>query len=160
MDSNYLSATLAETLGNEYGVIEAEHKLINDGQLEPGMKRQLQDIHDEDQQHVRNMERALEIIGRPADAEQRIKRGKEVCMKIVETTSDDPIDMLRATILAKYKSADAEEMFYELCEEIGQEDVCGLFETNLEEEEDHLDYLREQAVLMARERITGEPVAD
>lgn len=160
MDRSYLSAAVAETLGNEYGVVEAEHKLINNGMLEPGMKRQLQDIRDEDEQHIRNLEQALQAIGRTDETERRIQHGKEVCMRIVGSSGGDPIDMLRATILAKYKSADAEEMFYELCDEIGDEDICGLFETNLEEEEDHLDYLREQALLMARERLTGESAVE
>jgi bacterioferritin (cytochrome b1) len=68
---------------------------------------------------------------------------------------DDPLEMLRATVLAKYKLADSEELFYNLCSEIGHDDICGIFETGLENEEYHIDYLREQAIIMAHERITG-----
>jgi rubrerythrin len=159
MDRDYLSIKLAETLGNEYGVVEAEHKLMNDGQLEPGMKRQLLDMHDEDERHVRNLERALEIVGRADGVDKAIDRGKEACLRMIAGSGDDPIDVLRSTILAKYKSVDAEETFFELCDEIGEDDACELFEVNIEEEEDHIEYLREQAMLMTRERVTGEPVA-
>ena len=160
MDREYLSATLAEALGNEYGVVEAEHRLLNDGKLEVGMKRQLQDIHDEDEQHVRNLETALDIIGRPENVDAKIQHGKETCLRMVHMGGDDPIDILRGTILAKYRSADAEETLYSVCDEIDREGICELFETNLEEEEDHIDYLREQAIIMTRERITGESATE
>ena len=155
MDRNYLSAELAEALGLEQGIVDAEHKLINDGKLEFGMKRQLQDIHDEDEQHVRSLEKALDLIGRTDETASRIERGRRICENIVKMAGDDPLDLLRATILAKYKSSDSAEMFYDLCDEIGEGEVCDIFEEALEDDEDHLDYLREQAMLMARERITG-----
>lgn len=156
MDRDYLSAKLAEALGNEHGVVEAEHKLLNDGALAMGMKRQLLEIHNEDEQHVRNLTKALEMIGPADNAQQSIELGKERCLRMIESGGDDPIDRLNAMILAKYRSADSEELFYELCGEMGQDDICDLFEISLEEEEDHLDYLREQSLIMTRARITGE----
>ncbi len=155
MDRDYLSTQIAEALGSAQAIVEAEHKLINDGQLEVGMKRQLQQIHDEDEENVKNLEKALETVGRTSDTDKSIQKGKESCERIVSMSGDDPLEVLKATILAKYKLADSQELFYNLCEEIGHEDLCDLFETSLEDEEDHLDYMREQAILIARERITG-----
>lgn len=160
MDKQYLSEQLAEALGNAQGIIESERRLINDGQLEFGMKRQLQEIYGEDEEHVRNIEQALDAVGRTPDSEKSIERGRSICRRLVESSGDDPIEMLKATILAKYMFADSQELFCNLCGEIGQDDICELFVTNLEEEEDHLDYLRQQAMLMARERVTGIPVTE
>lgn len=160
MDKDYFSTQLAEALGNAQGVVEAERKLINDGKLETGMKRQLQEIHGEDEQHVRNLERALDAVGRTQDADKSILHGRKICERLVEESGDEPLELLRAAILTKYRLADTQELFYNLCDEIGFVDICDLFETNLEEEEDHLDYMREQAMLLARERITGESLTE
>lgn len=160
MDREYFAEQLADALGFEQGIVEAEHKLLNDGQLETGMKRTLQDIHDQDEQHIRNLERALESVGRPKSADARISHGKRMCEQIMEMSGDDPIEMVKATVLAKYRSSDTSEMFYELCDDIGESEICDVFENALEDDEDHLDYLREQAVLMTRERITGQSVME
>lgn len=155
MDKDYLSAQIAEALGNAQGIVETEHKLLNDKGLVFGMKRQLQDIHSDDEEQVSNIERVLDRVGRTPDTQKWIERGRALCSRIIDMPDDDPLEILRATILAKYKLADSMEFLYGLCDEIGQDDICEVFETNLEEEEDHLDYLREQAMLIARERATG-----
>ncbi|MBI2844670.1 MAG: hypothetical protein HYX78_14850 [Armatimonadetes bacterium] len=160
MDRDYFADQLAEALGFEEGVVEAEHKLINDGQLEFGMKRQLQDIHDQDEQHVRNLQRALDAVGRTGEAESKMKRGKKICEQIIEMAGDEPIELLKSTILAKYRSSDTSEMFYELCDEVGASEVCDVFENALEDDEDHIDYLREQAMIMTRERVTGQSAVE
>jgi bacterioferritin (cytochrome b1) len=160
MDRKYLSAQLAESIGTAQGIVEAEHKLINDGQLVFGMKSQLQEIYDEDEKHIQQLEIALNIIGRSDDVDENIDKGKRICSRIVDIAGDDPLDRLRATILTKYRLADSQELFYNMCEEMGEKDVCDIFETVLEDEEDHLDYMREQAMLMAHERITGISAAE
>lgn len=160
MDKEYFSSLVAESLGTAQGIVDFEHKLINDGKLEVGMKRQLQEIHDEDEQHVKNLEKVLDQVGHSADNTDRISRGRRMCDEIIRLSGDDPIDLVKGTILAKYRLADSQELFYNLCDEVGYSQVCDIFETNLEEEEDHLDYLREQAILMARERITGTPITE
>jgi ferritin-like metal-binding protein YciE len=155
MDKEYFSSLVAESLGTAQGIVDVEHKLMNDGKLEVGMKRQLQEIHNEDEQHVKNLEKVLDELGHPKDFQERMERGRRMCEQIIRLSGDDPIDLVKGTILAKYRLADSQELFYNLCDEVGYSDVCEVFETNLEEEEDQLDYLREQAMLMARERITG-----
>lgn len=156
MDKDYLSTQIAEALGNAQGVVEAEHELLNDGRLETGMKRQLQEIHDEDEKAIRNLEAALDTVGRTDETDKSINRGRKICEQIVKVSGDEPLEVIKATILAKYRLADSQELFYNLCDEVGYGDMCELFESNIEDEEDHLDYLREQAILIARERITGE----
>jgi len=160
MDKEYLSTQLAEALGIAHGIVEAEHKLLNDENLVFGMKRQLQEIHDEDEKHVKNLERALDAVGRGDNIEKSIEHGRKVCHQLIEMSGDDPIEMVKATILAKYRLADSQELFYNICDVVGHTDICELFEENLEEEEDHLDYLREQAMLMAHSRITGESITN
>lgn len=160
MDKEYFAEQLAEALGFEQGIVEAEHKLLNDGNLEVGMKRTLQDIHDQDEQHVRNLERALETVGKPKTADSKISHGKKMCQNIISMSGDDPIEMVKSTVLAKYRSSDASEIFYELCDDVGSEEICEIFENTLEDDEDHLDYLREQAMLMTRERVTGQSVVE
>lgn len=155
MDKSYLTSTLAETLGNELGILEAEHRLLNTTQLEFGMKRQLQDIHDQDEKHVKNLTMALDTFGKTSETDSQIERGKKMCEQIVEQYGDDPINMIKATVLAKYKSADAAELIYNLCSDAGQPDICDTFEDIVDDVEDQIEYLREQAVLMAKERLAA-----
>lgn len=158
MDREYLSTQLAEALGTAQGMLDAEHKLLNSEGLETGMKRQLQEIHDQDEQLINRLERVLDEIEHKGDIDGSTRRGRKITQQLMDTSEDDPIEMIRTLILIKYRLSDSQELFYNLCEEIGHTDACDVFEENLEDEEDQLDYLREQAMLMARERITGEPV--
>jgi len=159
MDKNYLSTQIAEALGWEQGVVEAEHRLMNDGTLEFGMKRQLQEIHSEDQRHVSTLQKVLDVVGRTGETESKIEQGREMADQIVRLSGDDALGLLKGTILAKYRSSDSAEMLYDLCDEMGETDICDMFEQTLEEDQDQLDYLREQAILMSRERIAGQPAA-
>jgi len=158
MDKKYLSNLLAEALGTAQGMLDIEHKLLNTEGLEVGMKRQLQDIHDQDEQMAKRLERVLNEIGYDGDINPSIDKGRDVAHQLMKMSGDDPIELLKTVILVKYRLSDSQELFYNLCDEIGQSDACDIFEENLEDEEDQLDYLREQAILMARERITGLPV--
>ncbi|MEN6521015.1 MAG: hypothetical protein ABFD46_07695 [Armatimonadota bacterium] len=159
MDREYLSTQLAEALGTAQGMRMIEHKLLNSEGLETGMKRQLQDIHDQDEQLINRLERVLDEISHGGDFDESIQRGLKIAQQLIDMSGNDIIELLRTVILIKYRLSDSQELFYNLCEEIGHDESCDIFEENLEDEEDHLDYLREQAILMARERITGQPVA-
>lgn len=159
MDKKYLSNQLAEALGTAQGMLEIEHKLLNSEGLKTGMKRQLQDIHDQDEQLINRLERVLNEIGYDGDINPSINRGRDVAHQLLRMSGDDPIEVLKTAILVKYRLSDSQEMFYNLCNEIGESETCDIFEENLEDGEDQLDYLREQAILMAHERITGQPVA-